>query len=85
MFVTGVKQYHRYLKKYIRDLHEALVKFLIGLSTKANIFTPWCKKTILASFMESLDYQRFEISSDEEYYEMVLKASQLWTAILTHQ
>ena len=84
LFMVGIRQYPFFLEKYIPQLMESLVSFLMGLSTKPHIFGKWAKKVSLLSLMESLDAKRFDINNDQDYYKMISKSANMWKTLLSH-
>ena len=84
IFMVGVRQYPFFFEKYIPQLTQSMILFLMGLSTKPFVFNKWTKKVILLSLMDCLDAKRFDLNTDEDYYKMITKAVNFWKTLCTH-
>jgi hypothetical protein len=54
-----------YLDKYVPDLIEAMVAFIMSIFTKPVIFLKWIKKIVSEGLKETLDAKKFSIANDE--------------------
>ena len=85
IILVAIHKYPELLAKYLPNFYKAMVELIKSLHAKCgDKFYILLKKIFSEGFKILLNYRKFNVNNDEDYYKMIKKTTSFWLSLINH-